>query len=115
MRIRLLLAVIILFPVVVFAQDEFITTWKTNNPGATDSTSIFIPTVDGVTYLYSVDWDNDGIYDDINLSDSIIHDFGVAGTYTIRISGDFPRVSFSGTGEGEKLLEVNQYNQTLKQ
>jgi len=52
------------------AQNEFITTWKTNNAGPTNSTSIRIPTVPGEGYNYDVDWDNDGTYDDMGVSGS---------------------------------------------
>jgi hypothetical protein len=37
------------------AQDSFITTWKTDNPGATASNMIRIPTTGG-GYNYDVDW-----------------------------------------------------------
>ncbi|MBK8194343.1 MAG: hypothetical protein IPK76_14435 [Lewinellaceae bacterium] len=68
------------------ATDAFITTWKTDNPGASNSTSITIPTT-GSGYNYEVDWDNDGVYDQSGITGNVTHDFGTAGTYTIRIRG----------------------------
>lgn len=62
----------------------FITTWKTDNAGTSNSTSITIPTT-GAGYNYDVDWNNDGIFDEFGLTGSVTHDFGVAGTYTIQI------------------------------
>ena len=47
----------------LFSQNEFITTWKTDNPGGSNNSSITIPTFSGETYNYDVDWDNDGYVD----------------------------------------------------
>ncbi len=44
------------------STDDFVTTWKTDNPGASNSTSITIPTASGFTYNYKVAWDNDGAF-----------------------------------------------------
>ncbi|MEZ4960277.1 MAG: BspA family leucine-rich repeat surface protein [Saprospiraceae bacterium] len=91
------------------SPNDFVITWKTDNPGSSNSTSITIPTYPGETYNYDVDWDNDGIFDQTGISGDIVHDFGVAGTYTIRIRGTFPAIDFSGTGDGPKLLSVDQW------
>lgn len=89
----------------------FITTWKTDNAGTSNSTSITIPTssATGVVYNYDVDWDDDGVYDDLGVTGSITHDFGTAGTYTIRITGDFPRIVFDNGGDRLKILSVDQW------
>ncbi len=87
---------------------EFITTWKTDNPGTSNSTSITIPTTGG-GYNYDVDWDNDGIYEDTNVNGSITHDYGTAGTYTVRIRDSFPRIYFNNAGDKEKILSVDQW------
>ena len=89
-------------------QDHFVTTWKTDNPGTSGSTSITIPTTGG-GYNYDVDWDNDGVFDEFGLTGSVTHDFGIAGTYTIRIQGDFPRIYFNGGGDRQKILDVEQW------
>ncbi len=65
-------------------SDDFVTTWKTDNAGISNSTSITIPTT-GTGYNYDVDWNNDGTFDEFGITGSATHDFGVAGTYTIRI------------------------------
>ena len=88
--------------------NDFVTTWKTNNSGTSNSTSITIPTTGG-GYNYDVDWNNDGTFDEIGLAGSVTHDFGVAGNYTIRIQGAFPRIYFAGAGDKDKILEVNQW------
>ncbi|WP_456440264.1 BspA family leucine-rich repeat surface protein [Psychroserpens sp.] len=90
------------------AQNEFITTWKTNNPGTSSVTSITIPT-NNAGYNYDVDWNDDGVFDQFGITGSVTHDFGVAGTYTIRIRGAFPRIYFNDGGDKRKILEVNQW------
>ncbi len=95
----------------------FITTWKTDNAGSSNDTSITIPTNSNFTYNYQVDWNNDG---DFNDSDEIIpytgdatHDFGVAGTYTVRIKGIFPQILFGSplvlTNDREKITVIEQW------
>ncbi|KAA0992447.1 BspA family leucine-rich repeat surface protein [Dyadobacter aurulentus] len=91
-----------------FCPSPFITTWKTDNIGDSNGTSITIPTT-GVGYNYEVDWNNDGIYDQAGITGDVTHDFGVAGTYTIRIRGTFPQIYFRGFGDKEKLLDVAQW------
>ncbi len=90
----------------LWAQTEFITTWKTDNPGASNSTSITIPTVG--TANYDVDWNNDGTFDEFGLTGPVTHDFGAAGTYTIRVQGTF-NIRFNNGGDRLKILDVNQW------
>ncbi|MDY0265724.1 MAG: hypothetical protein RBR12_11165, partial [Sulfurospirillum cavolei] len=68
------------------AQTDFITTWKTDNSGTSNATSITIPTTGG-GYNYDVDWNNDGTFDDVGVTGNITHDYGTAGTYTVAIRG----------------------------
>jgi len=88
--------------------DHFVTTWKTDNPGTSSSTSITIPTT-GAGYNYDVDWNNDGTFDEFGLTGSVTHDFVTAGTYTIRIQGAFPRIYFNNGGDKQKILDVVQW------
>ncbi|MBG7611626.1 DUF285 domain-containing protein, partial [Polaribacter sp. BAL334] len=81
-------------------------------PGTSNSTSISIPTFSGETYNYDVDWDNDGVFDDLGVTGNITHDFVTAGTYTINIRGDFPRIYFFTSGEESKILSVEQWGTT---
>jgi len=63
-----------------------------------------------------VDWNNDGDYLDSDeatiQTGSVTHDFGSAGTYTIRIKGDFPRVYFNNSGDKEKIISLDQWGTT---
>jgi surface protein len=90
------------------ANTHFVTTWKTDNPGTSNSTSITIPTT-GSGYSYDVDWDNDGRMDEFGVTGNKTHDFGTAGTKTIRIQGDFPRIYFNNSGDKSKILSVEQW------
>ncbi len=83
-------------------------TVKTDNPGTSSSTSLRIPTT-GAGYNYDVDWDNDGTFDDLSQTASATHDYGVAGTYTLAIRGDFPRIYFTNSGDKSKLIDIVQW------
>jgi surface protein len=90
----------------------FITTWETNPianlPGESCNSCITIPTTGG-GYNYNIDWDNDGTYDEFGVTGNITHDFGSQGTYTIRISGAFPRIYFNNEGDRHKLESIEQW------
>ena len=86
-------------------DDDFVTVWITSNTGVTNSTSIKIPTF-GSGYDYAVDWNSDGIFDEAGITGTIIHDFGVAGTYPIRIRGDFPQFKLNYAGDRLKLVNI---------
>lgn len=90
------------------ASTNFITTWKTDNPGTSNSTSITISGT-GVGYNYQVDWNNDGVMDETVNTASKTHDFGAPGTYTIQICGTFPRFTFGSEDDEDKILQVNQW------
>ncbi len=92
----------------MIGQKPFITKWKTDNPGTSDSESITIPTV-GSGYNYDVDWNNDGIFEQTGITGDVTHKFDSAGVYIIRIRGDFPRIYFCYNGDREKILDIMQW------
>ena len=103
----------------VVTPQPFITTWKTDNPGSSLDNQIKIPKqLFSPAYDYTIDW-GDG-QTDVNVTSSVIHDYAVAGTYTITISGYFPSLYFdlSGTDAG-KVLTVEEWGtnkwQSMKQ
>lgn len=87
-------------------SEHFVTTWKTDNPGSSKNTSITVPMIGGP---YDVDWDNDEEFDETGLSGSANHNFGVAGTYTIRIRGTFDSIRFNDAGDKEKIVSLDQW------
>ncbi|WP_299557240.1 BspA family leucine-rich repeat surface protein [Seonamhaeicola sp.] len=88
-------------------EQPFVTTWKTDNPGDSSSNQITIPVFSGETYNYSVDW-GDGASDS-GVTTGITHTYTSPGTYTVSISGDFPRLFFNNQGDKSKLLSVNNW------
>ena len=87
-------------------SSPFITTWKTDNPGVTDDNQIRIGT-SGEGYNYTVDW-GDG-QTDSNVAGDITHTYTTAGTYTVSITGDFPRIVLGGNTDAKKLLSIEQW------
>jgi gliding motility-associated-like protein len=91
---------------------SFITTWKTDNPGSSNDNEITIPTTGG-GYNYDVDW-GDGM-SDTGVTGNITHTYAIAGTYTVTISGAFPRIYFNSGGffgddtDSDKLLTIEQW------
>ena len=88
-------------------QLPFLTTWKTDNPGASGDNQIAIPTNPSFTYNYMVDW-GDG-NSDTGVTGDIAHTYAAPGTYTVSITGDFPAIYFELSGDKEKILSVDQW------
>jgi hypothetical protein len=66
--------------VVAYPADEFVTTWKTDNPGTSNSYIDYYSDYRHRLQLPSVDWDNDGVADQTGLTGNVTHDFGSTGT-----------------------------------
>lgn len=94
-----------LFGASAFGQ-AFITTWKTDNPGTSNADQITIPTV-GLGYNYDIDWGDGNT--DTGVNGNITHTYASAGTYTVSITGIFPRIYFNNGGDREKILTVEQW------
>ena len=84
----------------------FITTWKTDNTGTSNDNQITIPTT-GSGYNYNVDW-GDGS-SDTGVTGNITHTYTSPGTYTVSITGDFPRIFFNRDGDRDKILTIQQW------
>lgn len=114
------LLVLLLMAGAASAQGEFITTWKTDNPGTSDDNQITIPTT-GTGYNYNVSWEEVGNEAGNNgsesggLSGAHTITFPSAGTYRIFITGDFPRIVFSNEGDKEKILTIEQWGSIVWQ
>ncbi|MEP2935376.1 MAG: BspA family leucine-rich repeat surface protein [Gilvibacter sp.] len=89
----------------LWAQD-FITVWKSDNPGSSLDSQITIPT-SGDAYDYNVDWGDGSI--STNVTGNITHTYAIPGTYTVSISGAFPQIYFNNQGDKLKLIEVSQW------
>jgi len=89
------------------AGSSFITTWKTDNEGTSLSNEVSIPVNASAVYDYYVDW-GDGTHNS-NVTGPITHTYPAPGTYTVSISGKFPRIQFSDSGDRKKILSVEQW------
>ena len=81
----------------------FITTWRTT----TDNESITIPTHIGSTYNYNVDW-GDGMVN-FGYTGATTHTYTTASTYTVSITGDFPRIYFNNEGDKDKIISIDRW------
>ena len=88
-------------PVFAAPVDDFVTTWKTDHPGTSNSTSITVPMVGGP---FDLDWNNDGVFDEFGLYGTVTHEYGSAGIYVIRIRGSYGSIRFIGSGDEENLF-----------
>ncbi len=86
------------------AQGEFVTIWETSSANQ----EIIIPTT-GTGYNYTVDW-GDGNVEAAQTGDAS-HTYATAGSYDVKITGDFPRIYFSGstTTNRRRILAVKQW------
>ncbi|MEM9678733.1 MAG: BspA family leucine-rich repeat surface protein, partial [Bacteroidota bacterium] len=87
----------------------FVTTWQTDNRGNSGDDQITIYTDNTLTYDYSIDWGDGDI--DRNVNGDVTHTYDSAGSYTIRITGTFPRFTSNASffGDSEKLLSIDQW------
>ena len=105
MNLRYTLLVALFAATTSFAQTEFITVWETT----TNNETITIPTAtSGEVYNYTVDW-GDGTALSTNQTTDATHPYATPGTYTVTITGTFPRIHFNLSGDITKILEVKQW------
>jgi len=86
--------------------ESFITTWKTDNGGTSNDMSIMVPMIGGP---YDVDWNDDGVFDELGLNDSVTHNFGAPGTYTIRVRGNYTSIRFNNQDDKAKIISLDQW------
>lgn len=94
------------------ATTDFVFTINTANSGSSNSTSFTIPTT-GSGYNYMVDWTNSGTPELVLQHGNALHDFNIAGIYTIRISGTFPSINFNGSGDAQKVVSIDQWGSSM--
>ena len=91
----------------------FITTWKTDAPGE----MITIPTHTGSIYDYTVNWGDMSDEETFNTDVSPSHTYTTAGTYTVTITGTFPRIYFNDVTDtpganADKILTIKKWGDT---
>ena len=99
----------------VLAQDApFITVWQTDNPGPSEDNQITIP---GTGTDYLIEWEEVGNEANNNGSETGTDEhtitFPSAGTYRVKISGDFTRIrfnyEFNSNADNKKILDIEQW------
>lgn len=99
-------------PTATAPSNPLVLVWKTDNlsAGSSAANQALLPLVAGSSYNFVVDW-GDGSSDTITSwnAASKLHTYAVAGTYTIRLSGQLDRLSFSNTGDRLKVLDVTSW------
>ncbi|MEP2299700.1 MAG: BspA family leucine-rich repeat surface protein, partial [Kangiellaceae bacterium] len=99
----------------ISSMRPFITTWKTDNPGATGDNQIKIATdlESHYYYDYDIEW-GDGSTDE-NVTGEIIHTYSEPGTYTVSIRGRFPHLFFGSVNnvalDNNKIMTVEQWGE----
>ena len=89
--------------------DPFITVWKTDNPGTSEDNQIIIS---GTGTDYLIEWEevgNEANNGSETGTDEHTVTFPSAGTYRVKISGDFTRIEFNNQGDKEKILDIEQW------
>ena len=65
------------------------------------------------TYNYEVDWDGDGVFENMIFDGNASHTYPEPGIHTVRIKGMFPRIYFHNDlevlGQKDKILSVEQW------
>ncbi|UXP33376.1 BspA family leucine-rich repeat surface protein [Reichenbachiella agarivorans] len=93
----------------VWVGSPFTTTWETANDIDAQN-FIKVPINSGFNYSYIVDW-GDGSTDNTLYTNTKapIHEYALAGTYTVSIYGQFPVFYGPGITDRTKLLSIDQW------
>ncbi|MCC5945177.1 MAG: BspA family leucine-rich repeat surface protein, partial [Bernardetiaceae bacterium] len=84
--------------------NAFITTWETTTAGET----IIIPH-NSTGYSFTIDW-GDATVENLTDADApFTHTYATAGTYTVSILGNFPRIFFNNSGDRLKIRTIEQW------
>ena len=79
---------------------------KTDNAGTSASNQFLIKTF-LAGYNYDVDWGDGNT--DTGVTGDITHTYASAGTYTVKISGSFPRLYSFGATDVNKILDIQNW------
>ncbi|MCD6596063.1 MAG: BspA family leucine-rich repeat surface protein, partial [Bacteroidales bacterium] len=88
----------------IYAQDAFITKWKIES----NDLNLTIPVSTSYSYNYTIDWGDNST--NTSVTSDITHTYTQSGTYTIKITGNFPYIYFVNKTQ---LIDVVQWG-TIK-
>ncbi len=88
----------------------FITIWRTDNTGDSGTTQVKLPLVSTGIYNFVVEW-GDGTQDTITAwnATAATHTYSAAGTYTVKMTGDFSKFIFNFSGDRQKILDISAW------
>ncbi len=89
---------------------KFVSIWKTNNSGVSNSDQIKLPLELTGSYSFMVDW-GDNSMDVIAVwnQPEVTHTYAAAGTFIVTISGAITGFSFSNSGDKDKILGISSW------
>ena len=101
----------IFFTISAAESEYFIFKVEISKQGDTDSLSIIIPLKGGP---YNIDWENDGIFDEItgNNIEYVEHTYSAEGVYTIAVdcsNATAPQIQYADSNDKDQLLEIQQW------
>jgi hypothetical protein len=91
-----------------YSLNDFKFTVKTDNTGTSNNDQFTIPLYSGETYNFTVTYDGQETTHSTDSDLTLTFPSG-AGTYSINISGLFPRIYFNNAGDKAKLISVTNY------
>lgn len=106
MRNFYLLFCFLFISAISFSQEPFITTWEI----AEDNLNLnIVNSSDAVNYSYNytIDFGDGNVQ--TNVTGQSIHEYSTSGTYTVTISGNFPKFSIWGWGSIGRLKTIEQW------
>lgn len=89
----------------------FIITVKTDNAGTSSSTQFTIPTNPLYRGVYDIETSDGQVYKNVSGDKTLT--FPTAGTYDIKISGNFASIYFNNEGDKAKLLDIKQWGDVV--
>lgn len=93
----------------------FISVWDTRNVilGSSASNQIAIPLRSFNGYSFFVDWGDGSPIDYItsNTNPQRVHTYAAPGIYQIKMTGDMSGFTFQGTGDRNKILDIQQWGE----
>lgn len=90
------------------SSSDFVFTIKTDHAGISNDSSFIFYADTNYFFDFDIDWNNDGVFDQFNVQNSISHHYNAPGTYNIRLRGTFPSLKF-GLQDSSKLTDVVQW------
>ncbi|OJJ22079.1 hypothetical protein BKI52_08550 [marine bacterium AO1-C] len=103
-----IIILLMVFTISMNGHSQFITTWKTDNPGSSNNNQITIPG----TGSYGVAWEEVGNATNngtVNVNNTATITFPHAGTYKVSITGALTQIRFNDTGDKAKILTIQQW------